>query len=260
MSASRLWSSAEAISRQPLSSELPWLADVYAEFCTKVSAPDPQYPCHFATRGQLDGQNWFTALEAGADSRDGVAELAQAINDFQRRAWTGPKRQSLIAFIGPPEPVADFDREYRRFWNLLSGLAAADERPWPDAQPRDVTDPQWQFCFAGEAWFTFCCSPVYRNRRSRNLGPCMAVIFQVRRVFEGLSGSSPAGQAAKQQVRRQLAGYDTVPAHPHLGDEQHSSSFKWRQYMVPDDQRVLSPEACPILLPGQAPAGGRAGP
>jgi FPC/CPF motif-containing protein YcgG len=176
----------------------------------------------------------------------GLAVLAATLREFQQVAWRGPKRQSLIVFVGPPDPRPDLDRDTTRFWALMSGLAEADDQPWPQGGTRDEKDPKWQWCFAGEPWFVFAGSPAYRNRRSRNFGPCLTLVFQVHRVFEGLSGSSPAGRAAKARVRERLVDYDTIGPHPHLGDPRHSSEFKWRQYMLPDDEQILPERACPF--------------
>nr|CTQ90757.1 hypothetical protein [Kibdelosporangium sp. MJ126-NF4] len=207
---------------------------------------DEGYPCHFGVRGQKAGNNWYAVVDETAGGAAGVAALAATIREFQRVAWSGPKRQSLIVFAGPPDPRPDLGRDTARFWTLLSALTAADDQPWPENRTRDEKDPQWQWCFAGEPWFVFAGSPAYRARRSRDLGPCLTLVFQVRRVFEGLSGSTPAGQAAKAQVRDGLLRYDTVEPHPHLGDPLHSSVFKWRQYVLPDDQRILPEQGCPF--------------
>jgi FPC/CPF motif-containing protein YcgG len=155
-------------------------------------------------------------------------------------------------FVGPPRPAYHLDADIARFWSLLALLTAHDPTPWPVDRPSDPRDPAWQWCFAGEPWFTFMCSPAYRARLSRNLGPCLTLIFQTRRVFDGLSGESVAGQAAKARIRSSLLAYDRVPAHPHLGGAGASSSFKWRQYALPDDQTELPPENCPwaVHAPG----------
>jgi hypothetical protein len=233
-----LWNSLNSGADAYSGSRSAWPADAYAAYRDRVTSINPDYPCHFALTGHRDGNNWFTAVEPEASPGDAAGDLAAALRSFRQRAWTGPKRQTLLVFVGPPDAAPDLDRDYQRFWDLLAALTVADDQPWPDSRPRDCADPKWEWCFDGEPWFVFGCSPAYRSRRSRTLGPCLTLVFQVRRVFEGLSGTSPAGQAAKKRVRGRLPGYDAVPVHPHLGDDEHSSVFKWRQYMLPDDQQV----------------------
>lgn len=232
-----------------------WLTPAHAAFTQTVLAVEPGYPCHFGVRGQLDGNNSFAALDERAGAALDLAHLARSLMGFQRRAWSGAKRQSLIVFVGPPRPPADLDADVARFWGLLAALRRHDPAPWPVDVPTDARDPGWQWCFGGEPWFVFMCSPAYRIRRSRNVGPCLTMVFQTRRVFEGLSGTSVAGRAAKATVRERLLAYDAVPAHPHLGDGTASTRHKWRQYALPDDQAELTPEACP-WPPGPS-AGGR---
>lgn len=232
-----------------------WLADAYRAYALRMTDPAEDYPCHLGVRGHRDGLNWFTMLDSDPDAHHGVPDLARTMVRFAEYARSGPARQTLVVFAGPPDSSPDYDRDVQRFWSVLSLLTEVDPRPWPARWPTDVQDAGWQWCFGGEPWFVFGCSPAYRRRRSRNIGPCLTLIFQLRRVFENLSGSSPAGKAAKQQVRRRLASYDDVPVHPHLGDDQHSSVFKWRQYMLPDDQTTLPPEACPFTVPAAARGG-----
>jgi hypothetical protein len=214
--------------------------------------PELDYPCHFGIQGQHSGNNWFWAVDDRRPDRYGVAALAAALAAFRARAWTGAVRQSLIVFVGPPDIRPALARHHARFWRLLSGLTARDPAPWPPDRPTDPGDPRWQWSFAGEPWFVFAGSPAYVARRSRSLGPCLTLVFQTRRVFQGLAGDTPAGQAAKAKVRRALIRYDRVPPHPHLGDAGHSSTHKWRQYALPDDQALYPVDGCPF--PGKVVA------
>lgn len=245
-----LWTSGPDGLGRRLSGEPAWLLEAHRVFARRLLQTEPPYPCHFGVQGQLAGHNWFTALD-GTAMGWGMSDLAGTICDFRRRAWRGPKRQSLIVFVGPPEPTPDLERDTGRFWSVLQDLSTLDEIPWPPAYTQDTRDPRWQWCFAGEPWFVFGCSPAHRRRRSRDVGPCLTLVFQVRRVFEGLSGTSEAGRAAKRMVRERLLAYDSVGVHPHLGDPTTSSVFKWRQYMLPDDARISGEEGCPFRAPAR---------
>jgi hypothetical protein len=233
--------------------EPPWLATAYREFTRRLLADGGGYPCHFGVQGQRGGGNWFTAVDEHAPGEHDLDGLADVVREFRHRAWTGPRRQSLVVFVGPPDPAAALDRERERFWAVLSGLSQRDTRPWPADQSTDTADPHWQWCFDGEPWFVFAASPAYRRRRSRNLGPCLVAVLQVRRVFDGLSGSSLAGRAAKARIRHELSVYDEVGPHPHLGDQEASSSYKWRQYVLPDDDEEFAPQGCPFPAPQRHP-------
>lgn len=225
-----------------------WFSAAHAEFRSTLLGEDGHpsgYPCHFGVNGERAEHNWFTALDESQPGF-GSAELAQTLSDYAGVASTGPARQSLVVLAGPPSARPDLDADAARFWQVLSELSRHDREPWPAGRPRDPGEPTWQWCFAGRPWFVFGASPAYRARRSRSVGPCLTLVFQlVERVFEGLSGSSVAGKAAKSQIRRRLADYDEAAPHPHLGDSQQSSTYKWRQYFLPEDARILPEQACP---------------
>ena len=237
---------------------VPWLRGARRDFSEKLLGQDPPYPCHFGAQGQQTRKNWYTAFDGEAQGVRALPDLADTLREFRRRAWSGPKQQSLIVFVGPPDEEPDLERDTARFWDLLGRLTALDTELWPAECPRDVTDPEWEWCFDGEPWFVFAGSPGYRNRRSRNLAPCLVVTFQVLRVFEGIGGSSPAGKSSRNRVRTLLADYDLAPLHPHLADPKIAKTFRWRQYVLPDDQRVLPEGGCPFTgrHPGGIPAAG----
>ncbi|MYW17013.1 hypothetical protein GT039_15800 [Streptomyces sp. SID2955] len=223
-----------------------WFPDAYETFAKKLLDQERAHPCYFGVQGQQRGNNWFTLFDSSFPEEHGVHALADSLVAFREQARRGPKRQTLIVFAGPPEPHAELADHQAAFWTLLRDLSTVDTDPWPEGYPTDTASPAWQWCFAGEPWFTFMASPGYHHRDSRNLGPCLTLVFQTRRVFDGLSGSTVAGQAAKRRIRAALEHYDTVPPHPYLGDPMYSSVHKWRQYALPDDQSVGEPEKCPF--------------
>jgi len=227
-----------------------WLPAAYTAFADHMSGGDVDHPCHFGVNGQQRGHNWFGAFDERLPHRFGLAALAGTLMTFREHAWRGPNRQSLVVFVGPPHTRPNLYSDHARFWDLLTELSACDELTWAANTPRDPRNPRWQWSFAGEPWFVFMGSPAYSSRRSRDLGPCLTLVFQVRRVFEGLSGETKAGIVAKQQIRAALGRYDDVPPHPHLGDSDHSSTYKWRQYALPDDNAVFPVDACPFPLDG----------
>lgn len=229
-----------------------WFAGAHARFRDTLLS-DRGYPCHFGVNGERAEHNWFTALSP-QDPGFGVAELSEALLAYLPVARTGPPRQSLVVLVGPPDEHPDLDRHAEQFWAVLRELNRHDQQPWPVGFPIDPGQPNWQWCFAGQPWFVFGASPAYRERSSRDVGSCLTLVFQlVERVFQGLSGSSLAGQAAKQQIRRRLADYDLAPPHQHLGDSQYSSTYKWRQYFLPDDSRILDEQGCPWTPPSTDP-------
>ncbi|MFE2926834.1 YqcI/YcgG family protein [Streptomyces goshikiensis] len=222
-----------------------WVPDAYDTFVARLLGTDPAYPCSFGVTGQQRGNNSFSAVDTRHPGTHGVKALADSLHAYRERAWRGPKRQSLVVFVGPAEPGRSLADDHGRFWELLAELSTYDTEPWPNDVPRDPSDPDWQWCFASEPWFVFAASPAHRARRSRDLGPCLTLVFQVRRVFDGIGGSTVAGKAAKRRVREGLRRYDLTDVHPSLGDGEHSTDFKWRQYALQDDGTTPAAGACP---------------
>ena len=225
-----------------------WFAGAHAEFRDTLLS-DAGYPCHFGVTSERSDQNWFTALD---ESRPGLgtAELAGTLSDFVPLARFGSSRQSLVVLVGPPRRHPELAQHAAQFWAVLRQLSRHDRQPWPIGRPLDPGLPDWHWCFAGQPWFVFGASPGYRHRRSRNVGRCLTMVFQLaERVFEGLGASSPAGKAAKREIRGRLAQYDLAGPHPHLGDTEHSSDYKWRRYFLPDDNRTFDEQACPWTAP-----------
>jgi hypothetical protein len=243
---SYLWVDSEV--PRAVSGEEPfgWVSQAYDAFTEKILGEDPGYPCYFGSQGQQRGNNSFSAVDTRHPGTHGTAALAATLRAYRERAWQGPKRQTLLVFVGPAVPDPRLDQDHDRFWTLLRELSDHDTAPWPADVPADPLDPRWQWCFDGEPWFVFAASPAHRDRRSRDLGPCLTLVFQVRRVFEGIGGATVAGKAAKRRVREGLERYDVAPPHPSLGDGEHSTYFKWRQYALPDDATLAPSDACPM--------------
>lgn len=221
-----------------------WLEECATEFLLTVS--NTAYPCYFGSAAIKENALSFAYV---LDSHDANAAqtLERILRAYLEIALTGPARQSLVVFVGPPRSEIDFKTDFDRFWDLLSATSTQDVAPWPPDIPHDSADPHWQWSFAGKQWFVLGCSPAYRRRRSRNVGQCLTMIFQLsERVFEGLGGSTSAGKHAKKTIRRRLTAFDGISVHPHTGNEDQSSVFKWRQYFLPDDESQLDESMCPF--------------
>jgi len=247
--------------------DLPaWFVDAYARFRSIVLDEQRLYPCYFGVDGERDAQNWYTYVETGvgegrADSEQttptpnlrsqlpvlggSIDRLAETLVQFLGLSAQLPGRLSLLAFFGPPHANGTLEEYAGQFWQTLALLRQRDRRPWPAAVPTDPNDPKWEFCFAGEPLFLFGNCPAYRARRSRNLGDCLVVVFQSKRVFHGIGGETPAGRAAKNRIRQRLRAYDDIPPHAILGPSDHSSIDKWKQYFLPDDDRPIG-DVCPL--------------
>lgn len=208
----------------------------------------PSYPCYFGIQTERDEVNTFSFLNRDLND-ESINKLSVTLSNYLSHASNGPNQRSLILFVGPPVDKPNLIDDYDLLWSLLEKLSSKDRHPWPSRAPINTDDPDWQWCFGGEKWFILGCSPAYKHRRSRNVGPCLTVVFQLsEKVFINLSGNSRQGIKAKKSIRKRLSLYDSSTVHPHIGSELKSSKYKWRQYFLPDDDTVYETSKCPYTL------------
>ncbi|MEC3918402.1 YqcI/YcgG family protein [Nocardia sp. CDC160] len=219
--------------------EIPrWFASALTVFQWEVGHRD--YPCHFGRRALERRELFVTPLE-----RNDYRPLAERLAVFLDYVRPTPKlRQVLAAFIEPDDSASHEDHA-QTFWAALRYLHRHDDRPWPADFARDPADPLWEFCFHGTAMFVFAAAPTHRLRRSRRLGESLVLMFQPRNVFHGIEGGTPAGAAARKQIRDRLAAWDVATLHPSMGDYGDPSNFEWRQYFIPDDDTDAY-QSCPF--------------
>jgi FPC/CPF motif-containing protein YcgG len=202
--------------------------------------------------GEREGWNRYVTVDLRSLGAS-LDRLAARLPSFFEESWAEPRaRLSLVVLAGPPaRPVPPLEAYRRRFWEILAELRGRDAEAWPAGVPEDPADERWEFCFGGQPLFVFGLCPAYRRRRSRNVGPCLTLVFQTRAVFRGIGGETAAGRAAKATIRRRALAYDLVGTHEAMGPAEHSSTRKWRQYFLPDDDSDPGPR-CPISREARA--------
>jgi FPC/CPF motif-containing protein YcgG len=164
------------------------------------------------------------------------------LRSFVAYSRAHPKHRSVfIVFFEPDGRRHTLADDERRFWELLDWLHERDPNPWPDDVPTDPSDPHWEYCFASDPMFVFPCSPAYRLRLSRRMGPYYMVCFQPRRVFYGVESNSPAGQRARRRIWAKVRAWDPVQPHPELENMAYGDPEmrEWKQYVLPDDNTPL---------------------
>ena len=212
-----------------------WLQEAYETYRDVIL--DPAFPCYFGTKAEERDRMRFCCVRDGEQDH-----LPDVLRAFLAHSREHPRHRSvLIVFYEPDGRPRTLAEDEARFWELLRWLHERDREPWPDDVPTDPSDPHWEYCFAGEAMFVFPCSPAYRSRRSRRMGPYYMVCFQPRRVFYGVESGSPAGQRARERIWARVRDWDAVEPHPELehmayGDPEMR---EWKQYVLPDDNTPL---------------------
>lgn len=153
------------------------------------------------------------------------------------------ERCSLVAFFEPDPVITTHGAFVDCFWELLQRLHKHDSHP---ALERTPDDPLWEFSFKGCEMFVVGSSPTYKQRRSRNLGPGIVLIFSPEGSLLILLPCSPSQPKC-------ATGYtggcwhmtDGMSVHPDIGFYGQPNNREWKQYALPDDN---SPEtgSCPF--------------
>jgi uncharacterized protein len=213
-----------------------WKLTAYEKYREKLLAST--YPCFFGQSGELRGEMIYTF--ATMDSLDEVVTNTQR---FVNLIGTEEhERCSLVAFFKPDQSVSDHPAFVDHFWRILQFLHEHDTLPATDKTP---DHPLWEFSFEGCEMFVVGASPTYRQRRSRNLGAGIVLVFQPRNLFIDPTTSEPIASKVRRRIHKRMLAYEGMAAHPDIGFYGEEANREWKQYALPDDN---SPEqgSCPF--------------
>jgi FPC/CPF motif-containing protein YcgG len=184
-----------------------WQSMLAREFQTTLTSKSCPFPCVFGV--------WAFAADtlrfAFADPFD-PESLARVLTDYLATARDIGPRTALVTFARPGA-VRPIQHYRRRFQRLLDGLERIDSCPRPETIPREIDDPLWAFCFAGEGMFVSVATPANVLPQSRRASS-LALVFQPRWIFEGIiTGTGDRIHPAIDEIRKTSAGDDrTEPA------------------------------------------------
>jgi FPC/CPF motif-containing protein YcgG len=214
-----------------------WLLQSYASFREVLLTPG--YPCHFGAEAERQGELFYTYV-----AQRHIEHLPVTLGEFLRQRM---HKSNLVVFF-EPEPAPLGHTEYRAlFWQTLGYLHDHDPCPRHSDSGIDPDDPRWEFPFSGTLLFVVAISPTYSARRSRNLGRSLIMVFQPREVFYDPQTHAAISRSVRAAIRRRIARWDQLPAHPDLGVYGDPDNREWKQYFLSDD---MIPEAvtCPIKM------------
>jgi uncharacterized protein len=213
------------------SSRIPaWLVREYRAFHNVVA--DDDFPCIFGLAAERDSELRYTFVQGGD-----LSSLPETLRAFLDLSRSNPgTRHNLTAFFEPETEAKTIEHYRRRFWQVLDFLHAQDYASWPNDIPTDPNDPMWEFCFGGDPIFLFAACPAYIRRKSRNYGNSFVMLFQPKRIFNGIEAESLAGTRARRVIRSRLGRWDgTDGMHPDVADYGEALTFRWKQYLLSDD-------------------------
>ena len=203
-----------------------WKTEAYEQYQTRLHTS--YYPCFFGQTAEARGEMLYTFVDAHH-----LDDMVDSMRTFVHLIGTaGYERSSLAAFFKPDSSVHDHAAFVKRFWQILQYLHEHDRSPVTERTP---DDPLWEFSFECCEMFVVGASPTYRLRRSRNLGPGIALIFQPRTLFIDPATSQPIAPAVRQRIHKRMLAYDGMSVHPDIGFYGDSANREWKQYALPDD-------------------------
>ena len=216
-----------------------WLLKAYRQWSSIVS--DNQFPCHFGVKAEREGHLRYTYCE-----NHDFSTIPYTLTEFLKLSKENPSiRHALVLFVQPEHQTLDFHYYNTYMWNILSYLHGHDDIDWPEDIPLDPHDSNWEFVFNGEPIFVSGNAPFYKNRTTRNLGDCLILIFQPRRIFSDLSVATPHGKKAVEAIRKKVENIENIPYHPDLGSYEDTTKREWKQYLITDDMNSATGE-CPF--------------
>ncbi len=216
-----------------------WLNKAYHDWTSTVS--DNQFPCHFGIKAERDGHLRYTYCE-----NHNFTELPQTLSEFLKLSKENPSiRHALVLFVQPESHNLNYEYYNAYFWNILSYLHKRDVKDWPSDIPIDPHHPEWEFVYNEEPIFVSGNAPFYQNRLTRNLGDCLVMIFQPRRIFSDLSFTTPHGRKAIEVIKRKVEKIENMPYHPDLGGYEDPTKREWKQYLITDDSNSIK-GSCPM--------------
>jgi uncharacterized protein len=224
-----------------------WQSVLFSEFEAQMTSEARPFPCIFGVTGYRQDQLRYLFLDPFDVDVLG-AQLALFVSECRAH---GPNT-SLLVFTRPG-PVQAIEAYHRKLWLALDELADIDKSPWPDAIPRQIDHPMWEFSFAGEPIFVVCSTPAHVLRQSRRSSAFM-LTFQPRWVFEKILGNEKAAEAAFAEVRKRLVPFDGTSPSPLLGRYGNHDGREYQQYFLYDDNETVS--NCPFARLAQHKAAG----
>lgn len=224
-----------------------WAQLHYQEFRESMFAEfyrDSPFPCYFGVDTEENGWPLYTFCESMTDEGT-LLDLPDVLLEYLEMYEEYSKRASLVIFFKPPEEQLTEEEYNELFWNILQFLHEHDPEPWPDHIPTAPDTSGWEFCFGSEPIFPTCRAPFYEKRKSRLNPHGLEITAQPRKIFQGITGDTKAGQRARQIIRERLKDFDDVPPHPDLGNWGEKGDREWKQYMRPENNNE-SHTNCPF--------------
>ncbi|HST46394.1 YqcI/YcgG family protein [Jatrophihabitans sp.] len=191
-------------------------------------ATDAAFPCIFSHLPFTTSTAYFSLFRR----RPGVGGAVHAeLRSLLPILRTQPEAIAVLFVEGRDDEAAtSLDDDLRLARSIVAEIRAEESRNH-GPEVLDPSDPSWSLKIDGVEMFVNFSSPNHVVRTSRNVGPAFTVIAQARASFDR---GGRAGLAAREEIRRRLAAYDGVQAHPCLGRYGAPGNREALQYFLGD--------------------------
>ncbi|MER7844253.1 YqcI/YcgG family protein [Kitasatospora sp. NPDC096077] len=191
-----------------------------------------EFPCVFSMLPFSTSELFFGAI-SGSDGDVENAAVA-ALRELTGIIQDLPDAIGVVFVDQPGEPSLDDDLALAR--SIVRAVMRQNALDHPDQAFPDPRDPDWQLWLDGVGLFFNFSSPRHKARRSRNVGSRFTIIAQARESFDRQGRATPR---ARETIRRRLAVYDDVEAHPALGSYGDPDSREALQFFLGDGLETI---------------------
>lgn len=213
-----------------------WQSIVFRELAGQLTSGLRPFPCTFAVNGFQHNELRYLFQE-----QPNVVQFGEQLALFLEEARSIGKNPALLYFTGM-SAVDKLENYANKFWEILDDLAKIDTKSWPAEIPRDVSNPEWEFCFHGEPIFVVCTNPAHIKRQSRR-SSTFAMSLQPRWVFDKILFSDKAAKIVFDSIRKRMVPYDALPPSPALGRYKDPDVREAQQYVLSEDESIIE---CPF--------------
>lgn len=231
---------------------LEWISKILVQFKSRfenIHDEAKKFPCVFAQNAYRRYNIKFLFIPFDQNRQRYHYDLMlNGIDLYLQEAvkWDGDVNTAdpLLAIFEPAETLQSTGDYQSIFSESLQYLIDHDTHDWVGGIPQDPSRDFWTMCFKGTQIFINVSHPNNKNRLSRNLCDALVLVINPRERFDVVAGSSKKGHLIREQIRRNIDGYDLIPHSPYLGHYQ-DGELEWPQYMLPDDNES-KPMTCPL--------------
>ena len=214
--------------------------------CLEIISND-SFPCLFGIKAvKTDTVRVVFASEARASENlaEGILQYLSAISGSGIKL----RIQRPLLVIFEKDDFSSLAEEQRYGWSILQSLHESDSSPWPSNIAKEVTDPNWSFCFDNVPLFVNMSFPKHKIMRSRNLGERIVFVINPRENFDFVApGATLSGRRIRARIRARSIDYNKGVETAALGAYGDQGSLEIKQYQL-EELGSLSYSNCPFNM------------